>query len=491
MKKYGIHWFRRDLRITGNPGLQANWKACSGAVLGLFCFDKKFLSRSDFSVNRFQFFLNTLQELQAELRAQGGDLLFLDVGPLSAFEQVFERLTQLKKPLPSLISWNRDYEPFARERDISLEHYFNQKAIAVQTERDHCLIEPHEISKEEGKASPYQVYSPFSRKWMEYFKTPGVQERVEKQTKAIKVATQSSQKGNLFNLTWSDLLGRESIPSCFEHYLNSNKKRVTIEIPPTGLKVALERVRYFKDSIFEYGKNRDIPSLDGTSKLSCFFKNGSLTGAQVISELNLHRSGKIREGEEKFLKEIIWREFYYHVLWHSPQVEGTAFLEKFRNLKWENKEKYFTAWKEGKTGYPIVDAGMRQLAQTGWMHNRVRMIVASFLTKDLLIDWRWGEKYFMETLLDGDLAPNNGGWQWAASTGCDPQPYFRIFNPLLQSKKFDPEGVYIKEFVPELKGLSAKEIHEPGLYRPKTYPPPLVEHAVQRDKALKMYGAAR
>jgi deoxyribodipyrimidine photo-lyase len=176
-------------------------------------------------------------------------------------------------------------------------------------------------------------------------------------------------------------------------------------------------------------------------------------------------------------------------LWHFPQVETKAFLEKFRNLKWENNESYFKAWKQGLTGYPFVDAGMRQLAKTGWMHNRVRMVVASFLTKDLLIDWKWGEKYFMETLLDGDLAPNNGGWQWAASTGCDPQPYFRIFNPYLQSKKFDPDGSYIREFVPELKGLSAKDIHEPRLNRPTNYPAPIVDHSVQREKALKMYGA--
>lgn len=488
---YGIHWFRRDLRIAGNPALQANWKAHQGKVLGVFCFDKKFLSRPDFSHNRFQFFLNTLTKLKAELRQAGGDLLFMDVGPEKAFESLFEKLESSQKGIPGHISWNRDYEPFARKRDKAMEEWFKKRGVSVLTERDHCLLEPHEIYKGEDISSAYQVYSPFSRKWMEYLKTPGIRLRVENQKKGISHLDSWTKKGQpekLFSCAWKNFLKPEEMPDVLSVYEKENAKKVTISIPEAGTQIALKRVREFKKAIKEYGKNRDIPSLDGTSKLSQFFKNGSLTGAQVIAELDLDRSGKLSDGEEKFLKEIIWREFYYHILWHFPKVEKTAFLEKFENLKWENNEAYFKAWKEGRTGYPIVDAGMRQLAKTGWMHNRVRMIVASFLTKDLLIDWKLGEKYFMETLLDGDLAPNNGGWQWAASTGCDPQPYFRIFNPYLQSKKFDPEGTYIREFVPELKGLSSKEIHEPGLNRPPSYPPPIVEHSVQREKALKMYG---
>lgn len=489
MENYGIHWFRRDLRVAGNPALQLNWKAHSGRVVGLFCFDQKFLSRSDFSANRFQFFLNTLEGLQQELQSVGSDLIFLDTGPQEAFSQIIEIITKNKKIPPGLVTWNRDYEPFARDRDSKMERFFSEKGIPVQTDRDHCLIEPHEITKEAGKTSPYQVYSPFSRKWMDFFKTPGVQERLTKQEKGLQAFKKNGVKGKLFHLTWPEIWGAEPVPPLLKRYKDSNLKKVSIEIPQTGLSSALQRIGVFRGVIQSYGKNRDIPSIDGTSQLSCFFKNGSLTGSQVITELNLNRPGKLKESEEKFLKEIIWREFYYHVLWHFPEVEKTAFLEKFRNLKWQNKEKLFTAWKEGKTGYPIVDAGMRQLAETGWMHNRVRMIVASFLTKDLLIDWKWGEQYFMETLLDGDLAPNNGGWQWAASTGCDPQPYFRIFNPLLQSKKFDPEGTYIKKYVPELQHLSAKDIHAPGLQRPKNYPAPIVDHAVQRAEALKMYGA--
>jgi deoxyribodipyrimidine photo-lyase len=490
--EYGIHWFRRDLRVAGNPALQANWKANQGKVLGLFCFDKKFLSREDFSYNRFQFFLETLVSVRDELKKAGGDLLFMDIGPETSFESLFEKLKAAGKPLPNLVSWNRDYEPFARKRDETMSQWFKSHGISVVTERDHCLIEPHEIFKGDDPTSAYQVYSPFSRKWMEFLKTPGVRARIESQKKGLLYLNAYMKEGapqKLFSLTWKSLLQGEDLADVLSAYQEKNLKKVTIAIPANGAGTALNRVREFKKAIKNYGKDRDIPSIDGTSKLSQFFKNGSLTGAQVIAELDLDRPGKLSEGEEKFLKEIIWREFYYHILWHFPQVETKAFLEKFRNLKWENNESYFKAWKQGLTGYPFVDAGMRQLAKTGWMHNRVRMVVASFLTKDLLIDWKWGEKYFMETLLDGDLAPNNGGWQWAASTGCDPQPYFRIFNPYLQSKKFDPDGSYIREFVPELKGLSAKDIHEPRLNRPTNYPAPIVDHSVQREKALKIYGA--
>lgn len=491
--EYGIHWFRRDLRIAGNPALQANWKQNQGKVLGLFCFDHRFLSRSDFSANRFQFFLNTLSALQQELRQAGGDLLLMDVGPDTAFDKLFQILANQGVSLPKVVTWNRDYEPFAVERDQRISKWLASRGISVLTERDHCLIEPHEIFKADTPGAAYQVYSPFSRRWMEMLKTPGVRGRVEAQKTGI-AYLDSLKKGkpkSLFSLTWKEMLKKEDLPDLLKTYQESNLKKVTIAIPEVGTAVALERLRSFKKKVRDYGVNRDIPSVDGTSRLSIFFKNGSLTGAQVIAELELDRPGKLLEGEEKFLKEIAWREFYYHILSNFPYVEKRAFLEKFENLKWENRDAFFEAWKAGKTGYPIVDAGMRQLAETGWMHNRVRMIVASFLTKDLLIDWKWGEKYFMETLLDGDLAPNNGGWQWAASTGCDPQPYFRIFNPYLQSKKFDPEGKYIREFVPELKALSNKDIHEPGLNRPPSYPAPIVDHAEQRDKALKMYGAKK
>jgi deoxyribodipyrimidine photo-lyase len=450
----GIHWFRRDLRIHGNPALTENYKRYKEKVLGVFCFDKKFLQRPDFSHNRFQFFIESLKILRAEMRSIGSDLLFLDIGPEEAFKKLFTT------NIPQTISFNRDYEPFARARDAKMTEFFKSKNIEVITERDHVLIEPYELLKPDK--TPYQVFTPFQKKWLEHFESSTIQKRLLP-LKEIK---------NKISVTAEDDL--------LEKYSQENLKKVTIPIPKAGHREALEYLKTFEPKLNNYGKDRDFPSIPGTSKFSLFFKNGSLTLAQVISHFKFKKLNK-------FFSELIWREFYYSILYHFPQVERESFNPKYKNIAWENNEEYFTAWKEGKTGYPIVDAGMRELNQTGWMHNRIRMIVASFLTKDLLVNWQWGEKYFMEKLLDGDLAPNNGGWQWAASTGCDAQPYFRIFNPLLQSQKFDPHGDYIRKYIPELKHLDSKSIHEPTKEQRGSYPEPIVDHAIQREKALKMY----
>ena len=294
-----------------------------------------------------------------------------------------------------------------------------------------------------------------------------------------------------FSLTWAKLLqsSGSKLPDNLDKYIDKNKKSVTIPIPKAGTLEAFKQIESFHSKVKDYTLDRDFPFLKGTSGLSLFLKNGSISTGQIVSFLNLGLFDKNQlPGKVTFLKEIVWREFYYHVLFHFPHVEKGAFKPTYKNIPWENNKSYFKAWKEGLTGFPIVDAGMRQLRQTGWMHNRVRMIVASFLTKDLLIDWKWGEKYFMEQLLDGDLAPNNGGWQWAASTGCDSQPYFRIFNPWSQGLKFDPDAKYIKKYLPELEEFSPKEIHS-GKIIHKSYPKPIVDHKIQREKALKLYKA--
>jgi deoxyribodipyrimidine photo-lyase len=489
---YGLHWFRRDLRVAGNPALHWSWKEHRGRVLGVFCFDRKFLSRSDFSTNRFQFFLETLRSLQSELEELGSGLLILDVGPDEAYSELLERLSKSQWGLPASVSWNRDYEPFAIERDQRMQGYFTQLGIRWHHERDHQLIEAHEIIKESDPQSPYQVYSPFARQWAKSFAKPEVQARIQIQKKGLAYLENRRQghaSERVFHLRWRDLLEPERVQQSeqtLKHYLETNGQKVTIPLPRAGSLAAYETLLQFSDRIDDYHKLRDLPAQDGTSRFSHFIKNGSLTIAQIVAALDLGIAERRDSGRAKFLSELVWREFYVYILQKFPHVETTAFNARFRNLAWENREDFFAAWKEGRTGFPIVDAGMRELNTTGWMHNRVRMIVASFLTKDLLIDWRWGERYFMEKLLDGDLAPNNGGWQWAASTGCDPQPYFRIFNPTLQSKKFDPEGHYIRRFIPELARCSAREIHEPkGL---SAYPRPIVDHAQQRSKALALYG---
>jgi deoxyribodipyrimidine photo-lyase len=492
---YGLHWFRRDLRLAGNPALQANWKRHRGRVLGLFAFDKTFLARPDFSHNRFAFFLQTLKSLRDELQQSGGDLLVLDVGPRAAFARLFTALADHELRLPAMVSFNRDYEPFARQRDTDIAAWLPAEyGVAVHTERDHLLIEPDELTRDAAPGAMYQVYSPFAKRWFERLRTDDVPSRIAAQRSGLAYLDHSARFQPLFAITWPDVFGSstKTPDDHLDRYIAQNEPQVTVPIPPAGSRAALARLRSFrKAGLVRYADRRDFPGIDGTSQLSIYLKNGSLTSAMILAELGvLDADFGTKDGPTTFLKEIVWREFYYHVLYHRPEVEHGAFLEKYRDLAWENREDWFAAWKRGETGYPIVDAGMRQLRETGWMHNRVRMIVASFLTKDLLIDWRWGERYFMEHLLDGDLAPNNGGWQWAASTGCDPQPYFRIFNPKLQSEKFDPDGEYIRTYVPELRDVPTKAIHAPhdaGVA--VNYPAPLVNHAEQKERALALYKA--
>ena len=486
---YGLHWFRRDLRVAGNPALRWSWQEHQGRVLGLFCFDARFLARPDFSSDRFAFFLATIEKLRDELRAAGSDLLVLDRAPGEAFPFLWQALDDAGAGRPATVSFNRDYEPFARERDSRVTALLEGGGVAVHTECDHLLIEPEELRKDDAaKDQPryYQVYAAFARRWFELLETPRVRARLQAQQQGLQYLDgldgDAHAHRGLFKVTWRQLFAKASPPS--DHLLrqaDDTAPRVRVPLPDAGALAARARLAAFRKHLSSYKTMRDRPDTDGTSRLSIYFKNGSLTTAQVIAALGL-QSAALGEGTgaSTFLRELAWREFYYHVLWHRPDVETRAFLPQFRDLAWENREEWFEAWKAGRTGYPIVDAGMRQLAQTGWMHNRVRMIVASFLTKDLLIDWRWGERWFMERLLDGDLAPNNGGWQWAASTGCDPQPYFRVFNPTLQGKRFDPDGAYVRQFVRERRQEDdARALHEPK--------DPIVDHAKQKVKALAMY----
>ena len=487
LEAFGVHWFRRDLRVSGNLALKWNLQKTQGRTLGVFFFDSKFLSRPDFSHHRFGFFLQSLKALKTELRQRGGDLWVIDKPPEEGFKWIFSGVSQL----PTHVSWNRDYEPFARARDARMLQLFDKEGIQVHTERDHLVIEPHELVKESSDSPFYKVYTPFAKKWGSIFLGQEIQKRIHAQKEALEELEKRDRGQELerdFRLRWDSLhenfKSKENVRDALEDFIQENQKRLTIPLPPAGSLAAFRAVKEFLPKLPRYLEDRDYPAVSGTSKLSIYFKNGSLTPALFLSYVDLagtHLSQK--NGKSQFFKELIWREFYYHILYHRPEVENEAFLTRYKDLEWSNQNRWFEAWKRGQTGYPIVDAGMRQLSTTGWMHNRVRMIVASFLTKDLLIDWQWGEKYFMNQLLDGDLAPNNGGWQWAASTGCDPQPYFRIFNPTLQGKKFDPRGEYIRKFVPELKKKSDKEIHQPS----SGYVEPIVDHALQRQRALALF----
>jgi deoxyribodipyrimidine photo-lyase len=487
---YGLHWFRRDLRIVGNPALERSLERHSGRVIGVFAFDRTFLARPDFSANRFLFFLQTLESLRSEMRERGGELLFLDSpdGPKRAFSELFEGL-KTRIGAPKTVSWNRDYEPFARTRDAAMQEFFErEQGMETITERDHLLIEPTELLKDE-KGGTYQVFTPFSKKWMALAFADEGNRRLRQTGAALKKGAAEFSLQDLQHSTsihpLAPLIERSS--ERFDSWIRDTRSKVPESVanhlPKAGHAAAKSLLKRFSESaLANYPVDRDIPSISGTSKMSIYLKNGSITVPQIIALLKLTPESP----DLKFLTELIWREFYYHILYHRPSVEHEAFNPRYRNLEWENRVDYFEAWKEGRTGFPIVDAGMRQLNSTGWMHNRVRMIVASFLTKDLLVDYRWGERYFMEKLLDGDLAPNNGGWQWAASTGCDPQPYFRIFNPVSQGERFDPAGEYVLHWIPELaerfKDKTGKAL--PPLHHPHQA---IVDHGVQREKALGLF----
>lgn len=480
---YAIHWFRRDLRVQDNPGLHELQQRYPGRVLGFFCFDSQFLQRPDFSHNRFGFFLQTLKNLKHELADVGIDLLVIDAAPSTAMVALSQALATCWGQAPRQLSYGRDYEPFARARDAAVEKALTAIGVEVHSSREHLLVEPWELDKGNAATSSnnfYQIYTPFSRRWLAFMQDQ--QQRLE----PLPIAKASLQ------LTWP----RTEMPAAFadalERFITQNAAKVNVPLPPSGSHAAQARLQEFIADLAEYEQARDFPARQQTSRLSIYFKNGSLSTAQAMRQLQLLHIAQLQQaGSKRYLQELIWREFYYHILYHAPEVEHQAFLPQRRHLEWSNSTVWFERWCQGQTGFPIVDAGMRQLNQTGWMHNRLRMIVASFLTKDLLIDWRWGERYFMQQLLDGDLAANNGGWQWAASTGCDPQPYFRIFNPWLQGKRFDPEATYIKQYVPELGSLSPRQIHA-GATQALTdgYPAPVVEHAKQRSLAMALYKVA-
>ncbi len=429
MENITIFWFRRDLRLNDNHGLFHALKKEN--VLPVFIFDKQILKKVDNKNDlRINFIYQQLNVLKQKLEKNKSTLLVLYDSPLDAFKKINQ-----KYEIQSVF-FNRDYEPYAIDRDSKVTDFFSNQNIPVYTFKDQVIFDKDEVIKHDG--SPYTVYTPYAKKWKEKFHQQ-------------KIKGYSSEK-NLSNLYKTESL---SIPSIQDIGFNP----IDFDFPKQNIQ---------SEIIYNYDKTRDIPSLDGTSKASVHLRFGTISIRKLIrtaAELN-----------ETFLNELIWREFYMMILWHFPQVTEQSFKKQYDKIEWRNNEKEFEAWCNGKTGYPFVDAGMRELNQTGYMHNRLRMITASFLTKHLLIDWRWGEAYFAQKLLDYELSSNNGGWQWAAGTGCDAAPYFRIFNPELQTQKFDPGLKYIKKWVPALES--------------KEYPKPIVEHKFARERALKTYKQA-
>jgi deoxyribodipyrimidine photo-lyase len=441
-----IWWIRRDLRLTDNPALQAALK--TGRVLPVFILDPAF---SDSSRRRRDFLYEGLHALDKEIRERGSYLVLRKGRPVQVLGQL------LWETDSEAIYAEEDFTPYAVRRDEEVARHLPLNLIHGQT-----VQHPHAILKANG--TPYTVYTPYSKAW---------KAKLPSRIQLFPVPEKIDTPANIC----TEPLPRFKVSPLF----------------PSGEQEALARLdEFLHRRIYSYGEDRNRMDLEGTSALSPYLHFGMLGLRQAVyaaRQAAVQVRGEIpKRSAETWLNELIWREFYIQILFHFPYVSRTAFNRSLADIEWINDEIQFEAWKEGRTGVPIVDAGMRQLREIGWMHNRARMIVASYLVKDLLIDWRWGEAWFMENLLDGDLAANNGGWQWTAGTGTDAAPYFRIFNPVLQSAKFDPSGDYIRRWLPELRMLDSKTIHAPwesGI-KVKGYPErPIVER--DKERTLLVY----
>ncbi len=421
-----IFWFRRDLRLSDNRGLYMALKN-STSVLPVFIFDKCILEKlSNKDDKRVAFIHKTLQRINEALQQNGSSLYVLHDTPLDAFKKICNNF-DVKEVIA-----NHDYEPYALERDQLINDFLAKKTIPFYTYKDQVIFEKSEVMKADG--NPYTVFTPYSRIWKKKFFEGK--------------PSNFSSENFLSNMVKNPLFHFPSLEEIgFE--------KTEMHIP--GVEINKEIIRH-------YHETRNLPGIAGTSYMGLHLRFGTVSVRRVV-----HLANRLNA---QWLNELIWREFFMAILFHFPHVVNSSFKEKYDHIQWRNNEKEFELWCKGETGYPIVDAGMRQLNESGWMHNRVRMIVASFLTKHLLIDWRWGEAYFAEKLLDYELASNNGNWQWAAGSGCDAAPYFRIFNPSEQIKKFDPKLVYIKKWIKN--------------FRPD-YLRPIVEHAFARKRALEVY----
>ncbi|MFT6854511.1 MAG: deoxyribodipyrimidine photo-lyase [Cyclobacteriaceae bacterium] len=430
MEKINIFWHRRDLRTSDNAGLYYALND-SLPVLPIFIFDTNILDKlEDKHDARVQFILNQLVRINKDYQNLKSGLMVFNCSPEKAFQTLMEKYEV------NAIFTNRDYEPYAKERDQHISRKLNDNGIAFHDFKDHVIFEKREILTDNKE--PYKVFTPYKNKWLDKLSKNKLEEFNTDQC-----------LNNLFQYD------SEALPSLEDLGFKESK----IQIPGNSIK---------EEIIVNYGDDRDYPAKNGTSRLGVHLRFGTVSIRYAVKHA--------RNLSEIWLSELIWRDFYMMVLSNHPNVVGNAFKPKYDRIPWINNQEHFDRWCAGKTGYPIVDAGMRELNATGYMHNRVRMVVASFLTKHLLIDWRWGEHYFAKKLLDFELSSNNGGWQWAAGTGTDAQPYFRVFNPTSQQDKFDKQMAYIQKWIPEINT--------------SRYPAPIVEHKKARERAINTYKEA-
>lgn len=435
MYKTSIFWLRRDLRLNDNHALfQA--EQLSQNIIPLFIFDEEILSKlEDKDDARLSFIYETLETIRQQLKKTNSSLLTMYGSPVKAFKSLSAELNF------QAIFANEDYEPYAIERDKKIESICKESGIGFHLLKDQVLFAKDEIVKPDGKA--YTVFTPFSKKWKANMIEKGIPKFASSGNKFVDLKPDQDKIACRLNPSLEDM--------------GFSKSKMLF--PERIIK---------KDVLSKYHSTRDFPSIQGTSRLSLHLRFGTVSARMLIS--------LAKDTNETWLNELIWREFYMGILWHFPTTIKKAFKPAYDNIPWRNDNSDFKAWQEGRTGYPLVDAGMRELNQTGFMHNRIRMLTASFLTKHLLIDWRWGERYFARKLLDFELSSNVGGWQWAAGCGTDAAPYFRIFSPDRQQEKFDPNMKYIRQYVQE--------------FETKDYPTPIVDHKFARERCLSTFKAA-
>jgi deoxyribodipyrimidine photo-lyase len=472
-----LWWVRRDHRLADNQALAAALDQAD-VVVPVFILDPVLLASPDAGDKRVAFMLGSLRELDSDLKARGSRLIVRRGDPAEELS-VLARETSAQAVFAEEDPWT-----YARKREARVA-----QAVPLRLTGGLTVHPPQAVLKADG--APYTVFTPYSRAWKALPLPPA---------KSVLAAPQ-----------------RLSPPSELASLPLPERPTLTSEIPfPPGEAQAQLRLQAFADwqdarehsvaAIYSYSEERDRLDVDGTSGLSPYLRFGMISAQQAVATAlgaaDAAPDGRARNGAETWLNELIWREFYMAILHHFPDVLDESFRPSLRQIAWENDETAFSAWCQGRTGYPVVDASMRALVQAGWMHNRARMIVASFLVKDLLIDWRWGERFFMQHLVDGDPAANNGGWQWTAGTGTDAAPYFRIFSPTLQGKKHDPEGIHARRWLPELARVPDRYIHEPwkmpsdvqraaGCIIGRDYPAPIVDHAWARERALEAFARAR
>lgn len=471
-----IFWFRKDLRIDDNAGLKQFIADTNDDDEYMFLYIKNKNTYEYFGEKRIYFLYQALASLSKSLHKHSRELIITEGNSLEVFNEILSVYKSIS------VYANKQPEPYSRKRDEDVRKLLEKRGSELNLFTDSTIFPLGEILKGDGK--PYVVFTPFMKSFYSM---------LNKAYYAKSDSDLNKLKGKEYKKHGLKALEPEKEMKTLKdsEFFDGSREE--------GIK---QLEKFWKDKLESYRSKRDFPAVYGTSRLSPHFHFGTVGIREAFrtgfNKINRSSSTKVKTESRTWLNELIWREFYYNITFHFPGIIKDSFNKQYDKLSWNKSRKDFTAWCEGKTGYPIVDAGMRQLVKEGWMHNRVRMITAMFLTKHLLIDWRKGEKFFADHLVDLDFSSNNGGWQWSASTGVDAAPYFRIFNPTLQSKKFDAKGEYIKEYLPELKGVPVKYIHAPwalsdneqkhiGIKIGKDYPAPIVDHKQAREIAIKEY----